>query len=176
MRARCCRCAREQEVSGPIGMAGFRFNFALPDNVLTNNRGRGKTKDNPSTADTCSSSPPSTGSSARSDCCELKEVLMQPFHEQILDSVSPIRCSVILTRSSLLSSPPPSLPHSLTTHSQLCHGSTESLTLYYMTCKQLQLLLDTEHDLNLKSGTETSVQSQYCSELGPMGITNFCSL
>ena len=166
----------DRSVECGVEMAGFRFNFDLPDNVLTDNRcpGHASSGDNTSASDS-SSSFQSLQSTLSSDSCELNEVSVQPFHEQLLDSISPIRYSVKLTRSSSTipsPSPPPTLPTSLPL-SQLSHGAKETVTLHYITSDQLQSLLDTERDLNLKSATEASVHAHLSSELGPLvGITD----
>ena len=99
-------------------------------------------------------------------CLKLNEVLLQPFHEQLLNVISPIKYPVKLTQSSPLSPPPlppPTLPPSLP-QSHMCEG----VTLHYITSDQLQSLLEEERNkdsveqvLNLKSDTEVEMIAQF---------------
>ena len=92
--------------------------------------------------------------SSKSNSCNLSEleVLVEPFHYQILSSLSPACLS--LAHNKL---PSPS------------HSRAEPITLLYITTSQLQSLLDaSEHDLNSKSGSDKLVVSRLGFELGPL--------
>ena len=152
-------------------MAGFKFNFTLPDSDWSEDC-------NPearSLTETCHSlkSTPVSQPSLHHGCHKLNEVLLQPFHEQLLNVISSIKYPVKLTQSSPLSPPPlppPTLPPSLP-QSRMC----ENVTLHYITADQLQSLLDKERRkdsveqvLNLKSDTDVEMIAQLSSELGPL--------
>ena len=92
------------------------------------------------------SSPLSPQCSLLHGYCKLKEVLVEPFHEQLLNLLSPVSFSVKQTHTS-----PPHTPSHL-------HTQTPPTTLHHVTSEQLQSLLDeersidsTEQVLNLKS-------------------------
>ena len=171
-------------------MAGFKFNF-FPDSDDVLNTSTPTTSatstDCHSSSHPASSSPPSATSPCVSgshysqtisdplspQCsllrgsCKLKEVLVEPFHEQLLNLVSPVSFSVKKTHTSL--SPPPHTPSHL--HSQ----TPPTVTLHHVTSELLQSLLDEERSidsreqvLNLKSDTRSSVLSKLSSELGPL--------
>ena len=94
------------------------------------------------------------------------EVVVETFHQQLLTFISPSHHSVVLQRNTLSPSPPLSRP------SLSLPLPKKSLTLQYVTSDTLQLHLDrgksSEHDSNLKSGTDESVLSRLGSELGPL--------
>ena len=166
-------CTRAYALARSYSMAGFKFNFTLPDSDWSEDC-------NPearSLTETCYSlkSAPISQPSLHRGCHKLNEVLLQPFHEQLLSVISPIKYPVKLTQSSPLSPPslpPPTLPPSLP-QSHMC----ENVTLHYITSDQLQSLLDKERRkdsveqvLNLKSDTDVEFEmiAQLSSELGPL--------
>ena len=116
---------------------------------------------------------PATESCLRtsSSSCKLSdlEVVMEPFHYQLLSFLSPSHLPVTLHQN-VLSSPPlsPSPSPSPCSPSPL----PKSFPLRYVTSAQLQSVLDneksSERDLNSKSGMEELVISRLGIELGPL--------
>ena len=146
-------------------MAGFKFNFVLPEN--------GEEEDGH--CDCLPPFPPPPPPLQRSQYkLEDLEVSVQPFHEQLLTLLSPTQYPVTLSQPPLPpSSPSPSPSPSLSpTYSE---NTIQELEIYYVTLNQLKSLLSAggvaEHDLNLNPGN--GVIPRLGSELGPLiGVTD----
>ena len=177
-----------------LHMAGFKFNF-FPDSddVVSINTPTTSATSTDSHDHSSSLPASSSPSSATSPCvsvshysktlsgthgyCKLKEVLVEPYHEKLLNLLYPVIFSLKQTYTSTISLSP-SPPH---TSSHLHSHTPPTVTLYHVTSEQLQSLLDeersidfTEQILNVKSDTRSSVLSKLRSELGPLvGVADF---
>ena len=116
-----------------------------------------------------------------SSSCKLSdlEVVMEPFHHQLLSFLSPSHLPVTLHQNVLCSPSPsasPSLSPSPSPSSSLSTSPSpplpKSFLLRYVTSAQLQSVLDkeksSERDLNSKSGVEELVISRLGTELEPL--------